>query len=376
MAKTDYLRRTWVEIDINSIISNLKTIKGICNKKVFAVVKADAYGHGAAEVASALEKNGADGFAVSNIVEAEELRQAGISLPILILGYTPENLVERIAKANVIQCVFSKEYAEKLNNSAKICGVTVNIHIKLDTGMGRIGFDCRTDELKGISDIESILQLSNLNSEGIFTHFAVADGICDDDKSFTSEQYERFKKAVKLLEKAGHSFKLCHCENSAAALGCKPENTNAVRAGIVMYGLTPYTQFPLPKEFKPAMSLYSVVSMVKTVDAQQTISYGRTYKTHTPRKIATVTAGYADGVPRLLSNKGYVLINGEKAPIVGRVCMDQFCIDVTEIENVKEGDTVTIFGKGLSIEEVANAAQTINYEIICGIPKRVPRVFI
>lgn len=372
----DYLHRTWVEIDVNAILNNLWEIKKISNKKVYAVVKADAYGHGAVEISRVLEKNGADGFAVSNILEAEELRQAGIKLPILILGYTPTELAYRLAEGNISQCVFSKEYAVSLDNQAKLSGMKISVHLKLDTGMGRIGFDCRTDELLGIRDAKEVLSLSNLNTEGVFTHFAVADGVSNEDKNFTNEQYSRFKNAVSVLEKTGHKFKVCHCGNSAATLTLKMDNMDAVRAGIILYGLTPDTSFPLPKDFKPAMSMYSVVSDVKTVDSGQTISYGRTYKTEGKRKIATVTAGYADGVPRLLSNNGFVIIHGKRAAIVGRVCMDQFCVDVTDIENVTEGDTVTIFGKGLPVEEVAKEAGTINYEIVCGINKRVPRILI
>lgn len=373
---TDFLRRTWTEIDINAILNNFRTIKTTCNKKVFAVVKADAYGHGAKEVAIALKENGVDAFAVSNIVEAEELRAAGITLPILILGYTPVELADRLAKSDIAQCVFCKEYAENLNQSAESIGVQLNVHIKLDTGMGRIGFDCRTDELKGLDDIKDVLKLSNLTAEGIFTHFAVADSLTGDDKTFTREQEQRFQKTVSLLEHDGHTFKVRHCENSAATLSKLADSVDAVRAGIILYGLTPDPEFPLPEEFKSAMSLYSVVSQVKMLDAEQTVSYGRKYKSVSKRKIATVSAGYADGVPRLLSNKGYVMIDGKRAPIVGTVCMDQFCVDVTDIDNVKEGDTVTIFGNGIAVEEVAKNAQTINYEIVCGISKRVPKVYI
>lgn len=323
-----------------------------------------------------MQKNGADAFAVSNIVEAEELRTAGITLPILILGYTPVELADRLAKSNITQCVFCKEYAVNLNRYATSFGVKLNVHIKLDTGMGRIGFDCRTDELKGLDDIKEVLKLPNLNAEGIFTHFAVADSLNSDDTTFTKEQERRFQKAVSILEQGGHTFKVRHCDNSAATLNMPSDNVDAVRAGIILYGLTPNADTPLPQEFKSAMSLYSVVSQVKTIDAEQTISYGRKFKADSRRKIATISAGYADGVPRLLSNKGFVIIDGKRAPIVGTVCMDQFCIDVTKIDNVKEGDIVTIFGNGIAIEDVAKNAQTINYEIICGISKRVPIVYI
>ena len=268
------------------------------------------------------------------------------------------------------------EYAVALSEYAKQENVTVDVHIKLDTGIGRIGFDCRSDELRGIVEAKDVLKLENLNAVGVFAHFAVADGVSKKDKQFTDQQYNRFVKAVKSLENEGHSFKYCHCGNSAGSLSLVLEKTNAVRAGIILYGLTPDTVFPLPKDFKPAMSMYSVVSMVKTIEKGETVSYGRTFKAKSKRKIATVSAGYADGVPRLLSNKGYMLVHGQKAPIVGRVCMDQLCLDVTDIEGVSTGDVVTVFGEGLPVEEIAKAVKTINYEIVCGINKRVPIVYI
>lgn len=373
--RTDCLRRTWIEVDLNAIKNNLNLIKDITGKEVFAVVKADAYGHGAERVAAALEES-VSHFAVSNIDEAEKLRLAGVTAPILILGYTPKDSVSKLATLNISQCVFSKEYAVALNEYAKQENVNVDVHIKLDTGMGRIGFDCRNDELRGIEEAKDVLKLENLNSVGVFAHFAVADGVSKKDKQFTDGQYKRFVNAVKTLESEGHNFEYCHCGNSAGALSLVLEKTNAVRAGIILYGLTPDTAFPLPKDFKPAMSMYSVVSMVKTIEKGETVSYGRTFKAKSKRKIATVSAGYADGVPRLLSNKGYMLVHGQKAPIVGRVCMDQLCLDVTDIEGVCEGDLVTIFGEGLPVEEIAKTVKTINYEIVCGINKRVPIVYI
>ncbi len=370
----DFLCRTWAEIDIKAIVGNCRRVKEICGKDVYAVVKADGYGHGAVEVALALsEAKAVLGFAVSNIIEAEELREAGIVLPILVLGYTPVEVAEKLATLDISQCVFSLEYAVALSLEAVKHGVNLKCHLKLDTGMGRIGFDCRDDSLSGISEAEKAVSLEGLEFEGVFTHFAVADSTTEQDKTFTEQQYARFVSAVNTLEQGGISFKYKHSGNSAATVSSKMPETNCVRAGIILYGLTPDVNFLLPDGFKPAMSLYSVVSEVKTIKSGETVNYGRTYTAPAKRRIATVSAGYADGVPRLISNKGEVIVNGKKASIVGRICMDQFCIDVTEIDGVKQGDKVTIFGEGLPVEQVANEAQTINYEIICGISKRVPR---
>ncbi len=373
----DFLCRTWAEIDLKKIVDNCRRVKEICGKNVYAVVKADAYGHGAVRVALALsDAKAVLGFAVSNIIEAEELRKAGIELPILILGYTPVELAGGLAELDAAQCIFSIEYAIALNREAVEKGVELKCHLKLDTGMGRIGFDCRSDELSGLCEAKEAVKLPSLRFEGVFTHFAVADSESIYDKDFTERQYARFVTAIKELESDGIGFKYKHCGNSAATLSCGMPETNCVRAGIVLYGLTPDAEFPFPECFTPAMSLYSVVSEVKTIKAGETVNYGRTYIAPDIRRIATVSAGYADGIPRLLSNKGEVIINGQRVPIVGRICMDQFCADVTDIADVKQGDMVTVFGPGLPVERVAELAETINYEIVCGISKRVPRNYI
>ena len=366
----DDLHRTWAEIDLAALADNFAAIRKRCGQKIYAVIKADAYGHGAVKAAQVLQRCGAYGFAVSNIAEAEELRAAGIKLPILILGYTQVEYAAALTKFDIEQCVYSLEYAEALNEAAN---GKIRVHLKLDTGMGRIGFDCRAEDAAGLMDAKQVLSLENLEACGVFMHFAAADAPAEQE--FTDAQYRRFLAAVAALESDGHKFRIKHCRNSAAILTLPEEKTDAVRAGIILYGLAPDAGMTLPEDFKPVMSLYSIVSMVKTIAGGDTVSYGRTYKAENPRIIATVSAGYADGVPRLLSNRGSVLIHGKQAKIVGRVCMDQFCVDVTDIENVKMGDTVTIFGAGLSAEEVAGAADTINYEIVCGISKRVPRVY-
>ncbi len=370
-----FFHRTWVEVNLKRLRDNFQMIRNMVKQKIYAVVKADAYGHGAVQVAKVLEQAGVDGFAVSNLVEAEELRQAGISGPVLILGYTPAEYAQRLYQGDFSQCLYSAEYAQKLDRWAEKEGVVVKAHLKLDTGMGRLGFDLRTDELSALDEAKQVLRLKNIDTTGVFMHFAVADSGEEADVEFTRAQYDRFCSAVEALEKE-HPFQERHCCNSAATLCLPEEKGDAVRAGIILYGLEPSSDVALPKDIQPVMSLYSVVSMVKTVAQDQTVSYGRTYAAPETRKIATVTAGYADGVPRMLSNKGSVLIRGQRAPIVGRVCMDQLCVDVTDIADVAMGDVVTIFGPGLPVEEVAQLAQTINYEIICGITKRVPRIYI
>ena len=369
-----YLHRAWADVDLSALVHNFGVIKGLTKSKIFSVVKANAYGHSAPVVAKFLDSCGTDFFAVSNIDEAKELRDNGIEKPILILGYTPHFLAKELYEMDIIQAVFSLEYAEKLNESAKNASVTVKAHLKLDTGMGRIGFDCRNDALEGLCDAEKALSLQNLDFEGVFTHFPVADSKEKPDEDFTRAEFDRFMKAVGLLEAKGHKFALRHCCNSAATLLYPEMHLDAVRPGVILYGLTPDQNLAIPDSFKPVMTFKSAVSMVKTLREGETVNYGRTFSAEKPMVIATVSAGYADGLPRLLSNSGVVLIKGQRAPIVGRICMDQFCADVSRIEGVSEGDEVILFGEGLPVEEMARAAGTINYEIVCGISKRVPRV--
>ncbi len=371
-----YLHRAWAEINLDALLNNFDIIKSTTDSKIFSVVKANAYGHSVGPIARLLDEAGTYAFAVSNIDEAKELRNLGIKKPVLILGYTPIDNANSLAQYDITQSVFSLEYAEKLDSFAKKHGIYIKAHLKLDTGMGRIGFNCRTEELSDLNNIKAALKLENITYEGVFMHFCVADSYENFNVAYTEEQYKRFLSAVDALEKEGYSFKLKHCCNSAGTLLCKEKHLDAVRPGIILYGLTPSTEIQIDHKFKPVMSFKTAVSMVKTVEQGSTLSYGRTYTLQKSRKIATLSVGYADGYPRLLSNKGYVLINGQKANIVGRICMDQMCVDVTDIDNIKEGDTVTLFGDGLPVELVADWASTINYEIVCGLSKRVPRVYI
>lgn len=371
----DFLRKTWAEIDTAALIHNLNEIKkASASSRVFAVVKANAYGHSVEILAPIIEKEGVEGFAVSNLDEALNLRTIGIKKPIVILGYTPFLLARKLYENDIIQAVYSPEYAEGLNNAAKKENITLKVHIKLDTGMSRIGFNCRTDDLCGLGEAISAAGLSNFKTEGVFTHFAVSDRTEVDDDGFTDQQNSRFKRAVEEFKKSGFVNIICHAANSAATLFDKDKQYDACRPGIILYGLTPNPELELKAGLKPVMSFKTVVTMVKNIDVGDTVSYGRTFKAEKPMKIASLAVGYADGYPRALSNKGYVLINGKKAAIVGRVCMDQTAVDVTEINNVKIGDEVLLFGKDLPVENIAKLTGTINYEIVTGITARVPRI--
>ncbi|MBQ4120103.1 MAG: alanine racemase [Clostridia bacterium] len=369
----NFLHRTWAEIDLKALVHNFKILKSLSgDSKIIAVVKADAYGHSAKAIAPILEKEGADYFAVSNIEEALDLRKYGIKKPILILGYTPIECVEILKENDISQCVYSKEYALKLSEKAIKENTKIKVHIKLDTGMSRLGFNCRSEGLNGIKDAIESAKLKNLIIEGVFTHFAVSDGDSDSDEQFTKAQYERFTNALETLNKNGVTPTLAHCCNSAGFLSDNKKHLSVSRIGISLYGLTPSPKFE--QDLVPVMTVKSIVSMVKEINKGDFISYGRTFKADKNMRIATVAVGYADGYPRSLSNKGYVLINGKKAKIVGRVCMDQMCVDVTDIPEVQMGDEVILFGKKLSVDVIAGLCDTINYEIVCGISKRVPRI--
>ncbi len=372
----EYIGNTWARIDLKALADNYRLLeaKFAAGRTVFSIVKTDAYGHGAVDCARALDRAGSQAFSVSSVLEAQELRRGGIEKPILILGYTPSCCTREMAEGEIHQCVFSLDYARELSQAAQKDNVTLSVHLKLDTGMGRLGFDCRTEAARGLQEAEAVFGLPNLKVEGIFMHFATADSYEAPDEAFARQQADRFWQAVARLEDMGHRFTYKHCCNSAATLIKEPQG-NAIRPGIILYGLSPAEEVALPEGFRPVMSLYSTVSMVKTLDAGQSVSYGRTYVASGPRKIATVSAGYGDGVPRLLSGQGHVIIRGVRCPMVGRICMDQFCVDVTDAADVTRGDPVTIFGPGLPVEEVAAQAQTIPYEITCGITKRVRRVY-
>lgn len=374
-----YWKRLWTEINLDNLIFNFNSIRQNISSgsKICCVVKANAYGHHAPRVAQVLEEAGADWFAVSNIEEALQLREAAITAPVLILGYTPADCAEVLARYDISQCVYSLEYAHELSHCAVSCNCRVKAHIKADTGMGRLGF--RYDAPNVLSEISEACRLDGIAAEGIFTHFAAADcGV--DGKDFTYTQYERFANIVSELERQGIVLKYKHCANSAAAMDYPELQLDMVRVGIILYGLLPSHAMKNVPLLKPVMSLKTLISHVKTIDKGATVSYGCDFVAERQMKIATVPMGYADGFRRSNDNGEMLLtVRGQGAPIVGRICMDQLMLDVSNVEGVSVGDEVTVFGDGETVNTVDDLAKkngTINYEIICSVGKRVPRVFI
>lgn len=377
----DFFKRTWAEVDLNALKNNVDIIRSRLgeNTKLMAVVKADCYGHGSQYCLPEFEKAGCDFYAVSNIEEALDVRKY-TDKPILILGFTPSRYASALAENNISQAVFSLDYAKELALTAEKSSVNVKIHIKADTGMQRIGFSCFDGQRINVAanEIKSVCALPHLTAEGIFTHFAESDNkkAVDD---FTDHQFECFIQMIRLLDSYGINFKYRHCANSAAIFMHKEKQLDMVRAGIVLYGLYPSADMIGSFGIEPVMTLKSVISMIKTVPKGQTIGYGRTYTAVEDIKIATVPVGYADGYPRSLSNKGYVMIKGKRANIVGNVCMDQMMVDVSKIPDASVDDEVLLFGKSndgyIPADEIAWLGNTIGYELISNLGKRVPLVF-
>lgn len=373
------LRRTWAEIDLDNIVYNYKLVRRIVGPdiKIMSVVKADAYGHGSRQVAKTLQESGSDWFAVSNIVEAVNLRKSGITAPVLILGYTPESCARQLFELGVTQTVLNSDYAVRLANAASRAGVTVDCHIKLDTGMGRIGYDSRsaTDEL--VTEIARISYLPSIRVTGMFTHFAVADEPTEAGREYTRMQHDRFMAVCReFTDNADAGTFDIHCANSAATFYYPEFHHSMVRPGIILYGCSPNGEPIKGLPLRPAMKLCSVVAMVKMVKAGDRISYGGTFTAQKDMKLATIPVGYADGYPRALSNRGFVYVDGHIAPITGRICMDQMMVDVSGL-SVAEGDPVVLFGgdSPVEIETLAGLAGTINYEMLCAVSRRVQRVY-
>ena len=380
----ELLRRTWAEIDLDALAQNFREVRKAADPKamVCCVVKADAYGHGAVRVAREFASLGADWFAVSNLEEALQLRQAGIETPVLVLGYTPADKAGTLSRENISQCVYSLEYARDLSRFAQEAGVKVNIHLKIDTGMSRLGFyyqDISRDEA-AVEEVKEACSLPGLVPQGIFTHFAVSDeGQAGD--AFTMRQFGCLKEMIESLARAGVTFPVRHCANSAGVFDYPLSHLDMVRAGIVLYGLYPSGELRSRPALKPALALKSVVSHVKTLLPGATVSYGRKFTAQHEMRVATVPVGYADGYPRLLSPGGAeVLIGGKRCPILGRICMDQLMADVTALDQVRVGDTVTLIGRDgeeeITADELAEKEGTINYEVVCALSKRVPRVYV
>lgn len=370
-------RAVWAQIDLDAAAHNMRQIRKHVGPdvKIAAVVKANAYGHGSVELAKTFAENGADCFAVSSLDEAVELRRyAHIDNEIFILGHTDARRTEELLTYDIEPAVFNLKNAEFFSQEARRLGKTLRVHIAVDTGMSRVGF--QVNEFS-VSEIKTIAALPNIEIRGMFTHFAVSDM---KDKTFTREQYGHFRWMCKRMEEEGIHIALRHCCNSAAVLELPEYYCDMVRPGIIMYGCEPSPEIDIkPYDLRPVMSLRCCIAHVKLIDAGATVSYGRHYKAPSRRKIATLPVGYADGYLRILSGKVDVLYHGHRVPQVGAICMDQCMIDVSGEANVHAGDEVVLFGRQgdsfIPIEEIAAVCGTINYEIMCNISRRVPRVY-
>ena len=370
-------RAVWAQIDLDAAAHNMRQIRKHVGPdvKIAAVVKANAYGHGSVELAKTFAENGADCFAVSSLDEAVELRRyAHIDNEIFILGHTDARRTEELLTYDIEPAVFNLKNAEFFSQEARRLGKTLRVHIAVATGMRRVGF--QVNEFS-VSEIKTIAALPNIEIRGMFTHFAVSDM---KDKTFTREQYGHFRWMCKRMEEEGIHIALRHCCNSAAVLELPEYYCDMVRPGIIMYGCEPSPEIDIkPYDLRPVMSLRCCIAHVKLIDAGATVSYGRHYKAPARRKFATLPAGYADGYSRILSGKVDVLYHGHRVPQVGAICMDQCMIDVSGEANVHAGDEVVLFGRQgdsfIPIEEIAAVCGTINYEIMCNISRRVPRVY-
>lgn len=371
-------KRGYINVDLNKIQHNIASIQKNLSPEtqLILVVKADGYGHGAVPISKEFETlSGVWGYGVASVEEAVALRREGIIKPVLVLGAVFPDQYTTVIKEDISLNVYSSAMAMELLRVAQDLGKPASIHIKIDTGMSRLGFDCSD------SSVESILQIGThewASIEGIFTHFASAD---DSDKTFTVEQHKRFTGMVSDLERAGATFTMKHCGNSATGIDLPEYGMNMVRVGIAMYGLYPSEDVGRGDvDLKPALSLHSTIASVRTLEEGMAVSYGSTYVAESDRRIATVPLGYADGYPRSLSSKGYVLVHGKKAPILGRICMDQMMIDITDIPEADYLSSVTLIGSEASmeitVEELGDISGEFNYEFICGLGKRIPRNYV
>lgn len=374
-----FLNRIRAEIDLDAAEKNFTALKGFLYDdftKPACVIKADGYGHGDLPLMKLYQDLGVDFFCVSNAEEAVRLRSGGCNGDILILGWSSPEDADILSENNIIATIVSVENAIAFSEKAS---KPVRAHIKLDTGMGRVGLNAGDTE-QCASDIAKIAIMPNISVEGAFTHFAAADSRLDDDVSFTEDQKQKFLAAVTAAEHFGVQFKHIHFLNSAATIYGYDSRSTLARLGILLYGLRPAYSMKIPFALKPVMSLKTVVSQVKTIHKGDSVSYGRTYTAPGDRIIATVPCGYADGYPRLLSGNCEAIIRGKRAKGVGRICMDQMMFDVTKIDGVSEGDEVVLIGSSggetITADDLAEAYGSIGYEMVCGMGKRVPRVYI
>ncbi|MDY4741740.1 MAG: alanine racemase [Lachnospira sp.] len=371
------LKRTWAEIDLDALAHNYITLRKRIGDdvKFLGVVKADAYGHGSVQVSRLLEELGADYLAVSSIDEAVELRHNGINMPILILGHTPKEEVSELIKNNITQAVTCKAKALEYSEEAVKCNGTLKIHIKVDTGMSRLGYLCDDNYFdSGVEGICEGCSLPGLEPEGIFTHFAVSDESGDDCKAYTMHQFKLFTSVIDAVEKKlGKKFIIRHCANTGAVARYPETWLDMVRPGLLLYG---YGEFAKELDLRPVMTLKTTVSTIKTYPAGTAISYGGIYKTDKKTRMGVVPYGYADGFFRCLSNRYELMTDEGPAPQRGKICMDMCMIDLTDKMSIDVGSEIEIFGKKNPIERMAELAGTIPYELTCAVSKRVPRVYI
>lgn len=376
--KLESYQRVWAEVDLDAIWENMVHMKeNIAEKtKILAVIKTDGYGHGGVPIAKMLEQlDFMFGYAAATYEEAHVLREAGVKKPILILGYTFPYCYEELIREEIRPAVYRRDTVEELVAAAAKVGQKAKVHIKVDTGMGRIGI---TPDEEGLEFVRFLMGHPDLEVEGIFTHFAKSD---EEDKTSANHQLALFQNFIDRIQtELGLTIPVKHCSNSAAILEMPQANMDMVRAGITTYGLYPSEE--VRKDIVPlraAMSLYSHIVYCKTIHAGQSVSYGGLFTAQKDTRVATIPVGYGDGYPRSLSGKGYVLIRGKKAPILGRVCMDQFMVDISEIPGVMEGDKVTLLGvdgtERITAEELGELSGRFNYEFVCDLGKRIPRVY-
>lgn len=366
----------WAEIDLDALTHNFTLIQQRAGSaRICAVVKADAYGHGDRVVARALAAAGAAWFAVSSLAEACHLRSSGVVKPVLILGMTRPEFAAVLAENRITQAIYSLEYARALAGAAEAAGVEVEGHLKIDTGMGRIGFGVRRDVEDAVMELLACRRQKGLRITGVFQHFSAADSLAEADCRYTEEQYTLFRQVVGWLEAAG-PLETVHCSNSAGLTGHPEWSCDMVRAGIILYGQDPSAELRFPG-LRPVMTLKTVVSQVKALYPGACVGYGRTYTADRPRLAATLCCGYADGYPRILSNLGLTAIRGKPAPVIGRVSMDQIVVDASAIPDAAAGDEAVLLGAAPadSFAQAAEKAGTISYELLCAVARRVPRIY-
>ena len=370
------LRRTWADINFDAIAHNYKVIRQKIGSDVrfLGVVKADAYGHGSIQVSQLLQELGADYLAVSSADEALELRVNGINMPILILGHTPKEQVGRLIEHDITQAITCKAKADEYSAEAVKCGGTLKVHIKVDTGMSRLGYLCDNKNFDtGVNGIAEACNMPGLYAEGIFTHFAVADEFGEANDEYTKHQFELFTRVIKAVEdKLGHKFKLRHCANTGAVARFPETYLDMVRPGLLLYG---YGEFAKKLGLRPAMTLKTTVSTIKIYPEGTAISYGGVFVTEGTTRIGVLPYGYADGFFRSLSNKCSLYTKEGPAKVRGKICMDMCMIDITDMPTVDVGSEVEVFGEKNSIDDLAECAGTIPYELTCAVSKRVPRVY-